>query len=97
MKKRFSDLPILYPEHWRLWCEEEAHFCAPGGESAVQVHNRISRAIDRIAAENEWKDHRCCFPRLRFALLFVPCAWAASRADRRDPSFSEHSGKPGDL
>lgn len=53
--KRFSDLPILYPEHWRLWCEEEAHFCAPSGESIVQVHNRISSAIDRIAAQNDGK------------------------------------------
>ena len=54
-RKLFADLPILYPEHWRLWCEDESHFCAPGGESIVQVHSRISHAIDRIAAQNDGK------------------------------------------
>ena len=53
--KHFSDLPVLFPDQWRLWCEDEAHFCAPNGESIVQVHHRLSSTIDRIAAQNDGK------------------------------------------
>ncbi|MDD3193263.1 MAG: histidine phosphatase family protein [Oscillospiraceae bacterium] len=51
--QRFSDLPVAFPAEWRLWTEDESHFCAPGGESILQVHERMSRTIDRIAAKNE--------------------------------------------
>lgn len=53
--KHFSDLPVLFPDQWRLWCEDEAHFCAPNGESIVQVHHRLSSTIDCIAAKTTEK------------------------------------------
>ncbi len=51
----FADLPVLYPEEWRLWSEDEARFCAPNGESILQVYERMGKALGKIAAQNEQK------------------------------------------
>ena len=51
----FADLPVKFPEEWRYCTEDEAHFQAPGGESIVQVYERMSNTIDRIAAQNDGK------------------------------------------
>lgn len=51
----FEELPVRFPKEWQLWTEDVPHFEAPQGESICQVKERISRAIDHIAEENQGK------------------------------------------
>lgn len=95
--KHFSDLPVLFPDQWRLWCEDEAHFCAPNGESIVQVHHRLSSTIDCIGRSKRRKNHCSGFPRMRTTLLSMPCTGNFSGADWGNSPFPKHSSKPGNL
>ena len=48
----YSELPILFPETHRIW-EERLGLARPdGGESIVELADRVYREIDKILAEN---------------------------------------------
>lgn len=47
------DAPTIqrqHPDLWRLWLQQDAHFAAPGGESALQFHARVLAAVHELAA-----------------------------------------------
>ena len=52
---RWSELPMLFPEEYRLWNESINSFHAPDGESTEQVYDRMKAAMDKIAADNQGK------------------------------------------
>lgn len=49
---KWSELPVRFPDEYRLWTEEINRFQAPCGESTAQVYDRMRSAVDRIAEEN---------------------------------------------
>jgi probable phosphoglycerate mutase len=53
--KSWDNLPILYPEEYKLWTYDMQNFSAPEGESSVQVFERMISAVGRIARENQNK------------------------------------------
>ncbi len=48
----WAELPKRFPEELRIWNECIEKFQAPNGESTLDVYNRLSAAIDVIAAAN---------------------------------------------
>lgn len=48
----------LYPEQFYNWKNDPAQFSAPGGESMLQVYNRVKPALLSIISEN--KDKTVC-------------------------------------
>lgn len=51
----FEDLYKLYPEQMQAWDNHPYDFVAPNGESIVQVHDRMTKAIDDIVRQNRGK------------------------------------------
>jgi broad specificity phosphatase PhoE len=45
-----DDIRRAYPEAWALQWQQPLHARAPGGESIVEVGNRVSQAADEIAS-----------------------------------------------
>jgi len=75
--QKFSELPTLFPEEWYRWTQDNANFVAPNGESVVQVYERMSETIDRIARENDGKDiaivsHGCALRCYQCHALGIP-------------------------
>ena len=52
---KWSELPALFPQEYRLWNEAINCFYAPEGESTEQVYDRMRAAMDKIAADNQGK------------------------------------------
>lgn len=50
--KRWSELPTLFPEAYRLWTEEMWHFRAPNGEPITDVFSRMTDTLRRIAEQH---------------------------------------------
>ena len=48
----YRDLPVLFPETRRLWKERLGLARPDGGESIVELADRVYREIDRILEEN---------------------------------------------
>lgn len=44
-----------YPEEEWIWKNDIGRVCCPGGESTLQLSERICRALKKIAAENDGK------------------------------------------
>lgn len=52
---KFDDIAERYPEEYKMWHENPAPFRLPGGESLVELCERVKAAFARIAAENDGK------------------------------------------
>lgn len=52
---KFTDLPIIYPNEYGKWLSDLGHARCVGGESFVEVQERVYSAIKRIAKENDGK------------------------------------------
>lgn len=52
---KFGDLPVRFPESIRVWVTDIGNAHPDGGESVRELYERISRAVWRIAEENEGK------------------------------------------
>ncbi len=52
---KFEDLPVRFPEGIRVWVTDIGNSHPDGGESVRDLAARISRAVWRIAKENEGK------------------------------------------
>lgn len=51
----WKSIPERYPESARQWNETPWLFASDGGETMVQVYNRVSAAFEKIARANEGK------------------------------------------
>ena len=52
---KWAELPEKFPREYGLWTKSINEFAAPGGETTLQVYNRMKLAMRRIAAENQGK------------------------------------------
>jgi len=50
--KKWSDLPILFPNEFDKWNNDQENFISPNGESMKQIYNRMSNAMNKIVDEN---------------------------------------------
>lgn len=48
----FDDLKAEYPEEYHYWKNDMISLTMPNGESAIEVRERIGKALDRLADEN---------------------------------------------
>ena len=48
-KMHFSDLPLQYPEEYRLWREDFGHACPPEGEPTAHLGERVIAETLRLA------------------------------------------------
>ena len=53
--KRFSDLPLLFPNDFSLWMSDIGNSACTGGESVKQLSERIMSALTDIAEQNDGK------------------------------------------
>lgn len=53
--EKWAELPVKFPEEYRLWTDKLNEFAAPCGESTAEVYDRMKTAMDRIASENNGK------------------------------------------
>ncbi len=51
----FRDIPVLYPEDWKVWIDNIGHSRCTGGESVAEVQERVTREIEKLARENDGK------------------------------------------
>ncbi|MCT8978165.1 alpha-ribazole phosphatase [Clostridium sp. CX1] len=51
--KAYDKIKELYPAEWRLWCENWRDFAPPGGESYLQVYDRVKSFMDDILKLDE--------------------------------------------
>lgn len=49
----FDDLKAAYPEEYYYWKNDMIHLTMPNGESASDVRERVGKALDRLAEENQ--------------------------------------------
>lgn len=54
--KKWSDLPVLFPEEYHNWKENPEEFKSPNGESMKDVSKRMIKAMNSIISENAGKD-----------------------------------------
>lgn len=52
---KWVDIPVLYPEEHKLWTDKMEDFHIKDGEAMTEVYDRMSRAVDDIAAKNPGK------------------------------------------
>lgn len=52
---KFAELPSLFPETFGMWRSDISKCCPDGGETVVELYERINTTIDRIAEENDGK------------------------------------------
>lgn len=52
---KWADIPTLYPEEHKLWTDKMEDFRIKDGEAMTEVYERMSRAVDEIAAKNPGK------------------------------------------
>lgn len=52
----FDNIPEKYPDEYDVWINDQGNFCAKDGESSKEVYDRISKAIVKIAEENDGKN-----------------------------------------
>ena len=48
----YAEIETLWPDESRRWKQREPDFAPPGGESPVQVHARVQRTINDLAASH---------------------------------------------
>lgn len=53
---KFVDIPEKYPDEYAIWSNDQGSFHAINGESSREVYDRISKAIVKIAEENDGKN-----------------------------------------
>lgn len=53
--KKWSDLPVLYPQEFHDWKENQENFQSPNGESMKDVYNRMVSAMNKIISESRDK------------------------------------------
>jgi len=92
--KKWSDLPVLYPEAYRNWKENQENFQSPDGESMKDVYNRMSRAMNKIITENQGKtiaviSHGCAIKTYQCYLLGKPLSYMSSLGWADNTSVSE--------
>lgn len=69
---KWDKLPILFPDTFKLWKSDFAHFKSKEGESMLQVYERVSKGAMRVVKENKGKSiliashgcairNLCCF------------------------------------
>lgn len=46
--RSYLELKKEEPEQYRKWCEDPIRHCPPGGESIVQLYERVARDIDAL-------------------------------------------------
>lgn len=54
-EETFSQLHVKFPEDYAVWCEDFKNCRCTGGESVLEMQNRIVDEIRRIAEENPGK------------------------------------------
>ena len=54
-EKNFDELDTLFPEDFGVWRRDLRHARCTGGESVEEVANRVFRAVNTIATQNEGK------------------------------------------
>ena len=72
-RKKWKDLPSLYPKEYDVWLHDFGGFKAPEGESVAEVYLRMSKAFIKIISENKGRtvgifSHGCS---IRALLCFV--------------------------
>ncbi len=55
--KKWSDLPVLFPEEYYNWKENPENFQSPNGESMKDVSERMAKAMNEIISENNSKNN----------------------------------------
>ena len=53
--KLFADLPILYPQDYKIWKEQPENARPTGGEAYTEVQARILDFVNKIAKEDDGK------------------------------------------
>lgn len=51
--KGYEEIKELYPNEWKLWCDDWRGFTPPKGESYIQFYNRVKSFMDDILRFNE--------------------------------------------
>lgn len=51
--KNYDEIRELYPDEWKLWCEDWKNTSPPKGESCVEVYSRVKDFMDDILKSNE--------------------------------------------
>lgn len=54
-RMHFDDIKDNYPKEHYFWKNDICHLTMPGGESAYNVRQRVGKALEKIALENEGK------------------------------------------
>lgn len=49
----FDDIIKVYPDDFNRWIQDIGNACCTDGESVVQLHNRVTEALNRVADEND--------------------------------------------
>lgn len=57
---KFSDLPEIFPDDFKVWQETPGLACPTGGESYKKAQERVIRAFNKIASENQGKTIIVC-------------------------------------
>ena len=52
---KWADIPVHYPEEHKLWTDNMKAFKIEGGEAMTEIYQRITEAINGIAADNAGK------------------------------------------
>ncbi|HAG13908.1 MAG TPA: histidine phosphatase family protein [Ruminococcus sp.] len=79
----WKDLPVRYPEAYRLWTTDMPAFCAPNGEPMREVYSRMREILTEIAGNNAGRtiavvSHGCA---LRNFLAYVESGTINGLAD----------------
>lgn len=53
--QKWDEVPNLFPEAYKLWSSEPHNFKVDGGESMVQVYDRMIKGISEIVSQNKGK------------------------------------------
>lgn len=59
-RKRWADLPQLYPAEYACWTTKMGAFCAPHGEPMTDVYARMQSALTEIAQANAGRQIAVC-------------------------------------
>lgn len=51
----YKEVPERYPEAYKLWMDNTAECRIPGGESVLEVYNRVSERLKELAFANDGK------------------------------------------
>ncbi len=48
----WADIEINWPDESRRWRQRDPHFAPPGGETPLQLRERVSRTVNELAAQH---------------------------------------------